>query len=453
MKRTSALAVLAVTGSAALTGVAGSPTATGAPVADLVGDAVIDWNEAAGRAALAACIAPLDNPLHESRMYAMGMLAVHDALNAIDRRSHPYAADLTAPAGADARAAVAAAARDALVAGVGAISAPFPQQCRDAGVAVVEETYASAVAGIPDGTAKTDGLAVGRQAAAAVVATRTGDGADTPLVVADHPQGTAPGEWRFTPGTGFAFAPGWGDVRPFVLPGVDAVQIPPALALQSRRYARELAEVRALGGDGVSSPTSRTADQTQVALFWWESSPLAWNRIARSLARSSGIDAWEQARLFGLLDAALADGYVSSFDKKYANPFWRPVTAIHEAGADGNRRTVADPAWQPLRTTPPIPDHDSAHAVEGGAAAEVFRRVFGTDRMTFGNCSNTLPERSCSDPDPIVRSWSSFSQAARENADSRIWIGFHFRRATEVGLEHGTRIGSLVATTALRPVS
>lgn len=452
MKRTSALAVLAVTGSAALTGVAGSPTATGAPAADLVGDAVIDWNEAAGRAALAACIAPLDNPLHESRMYAMGMLAVHDALNAVDRRSHPYAADLTAPTGADARAAVAAAARDALVAGIGAISAPFPQECRDAGVAVVEEAYASALAGIPDGTAKTDGLAVGRQAAAAVVATRAGDGADTPLIVGDHPQGTAPGEWRFTPGTGFAFAPGWGDVRPFVLPRVDAVRIPPPLPLQSRRYARELAEVRALGGDGVSSPTSRTADQTEVALFWWESSPLAWNRIARSLARSSGIDAWEQARLFGLLDAALADGYVSSFDKKYANPFWRPVTAIHEAGADGNRRTVADPAWQPLRTTPPIPDHDSAHAVEGGAAAEVFRQVFGTDRMTFENCSNTLPERTCSDPDPVMRSWSSFSQAARENADSRVWIGFHFRRATDVGLEHGTKIGRLVATTALRPV-
>jgi hypothetical protein len=347
---------------------------------------------------------------------------------------------------------VAAAARGALVAGIGDISAPFPQACRDAGVAVVEDAYASALAGIPDGRAKRDGLTAGRRAATAVVATRAGDGADTPLIVTDHPQGTDPGEWRFTPGTGFAFAPAWGEVRPFVLRSADQVRIAPPLPLRSGRYARELQELKDLGGDGLSTPTRRTADQTEVALFWWESSPLAWNRIARGLAQATHLDAWEQARLFGLLDAALADGYIASFESKYANPFWRPVTAIHEADTDGNRRTVADPAWQPLRTTPPIPDHDSAHAVQGGAAAEVFRRFFGTDRMTFENCSYTLPERTCADTDPVVRRFSSFHQAAQENADSRVYIGFHFRRASEVGLHHGTKIGLLVATHALRPV-
>ena len=126
------------------------------------------------------------------------------------------------------------------------------------------------------------------------------------------------------------------------------------------------------------------------------------------------------------------------------------MTAIHEADADGNRRTAADPAWQPLRTTPPIPDHASAHAVEGAAAAEVFRRFFGTDRMSFDSCSTTLPERTCADPDPVTRRWSSFSQAARENADSRVWIGFHFRRATEVGMNQGTSIGRIVVRSALR---
>ena len=476
MKRTSVLAALAVAGSAAVTGVATSPATagpqagtpagtqagtqagphTGVPVGDRsrdrLGSTVIEWNATAGRAALAACIAPLDNPLHESRMYAMAMLAVHDALNAIDRRSRSYAADFTAPLGADAGAAVAAAARDALVAGISDIGAPFPQACVDAGTAVVEDAYASALAGIRDGRAKSDGLAVGRRAAAAVIATRTGDGADTPLVVTDHPQGTEPGEWRFTPGTDFAFAPGWGGVRPFVLASADQVPVAPPLTLDGRRYARDVNEVKALGGDGVSTPTIRTAEQTQIALWWWESSPLSWNRIARQLATTRHLDAWEQARLFGLLDAAMADGYVASFEAKYANAFWRPVTAIREADTDGNPRTVADPAWQSLVTTPPIPDHDSAHAVEGGAAAEVFRRFFGTDRMTFDNCSNTLPLRTCSDPDPILRHWTSFRQAAQENADSRIYIGFHFRRATEVGLDHGTRIGRIVATTALRPV-
>ena len=91
-------------------------------------------------------------------------------------------------------------------------------------------------------------------------------------------------------------------------------------------------------------------------------------------------------------------------------------------------------------------------AVEGAAAAEVFRRFFGTDRMSFGSCSTTLPERTCADPDPVTRRWSSFSQAARENADSRIWIGFHFRRATDVGMDQGTRIGRIVVRSALRPV-
>lgn len=453
MRKSSVIAALVVAGSASVAGLAGSPNAAAHPPGgDGVGNAVVEWNEAAGRAALAACIAPFDNPLHESRMYAMAMLAVHDALNAIDRRSAPYAADLAARRGSDPRAAVAAAARDALVAGIGDISAPFPQACRDAGVAVVEDAYATALAGIPDGSAKSDGLAVGRRAAEAVVATRTGDGADTPLIATDHPQGTNPGEWRFTPGTGFAFAPGWGDVRPFVLRSADQVRIAPPLSLRSRAYARELDEVKALGGDGVSSPTRRTAEQTEIGLFWQESSPLAWNRIARGLAVAQGLDGWEQARLLGLLDAALADGYIASFDSKYANPFWRPVTAIHEADVDGNRRTTADPAWQPLRTTPPIPDHASAHAVEGAAAAEVFRRFFGTDDVRFASCSNSLPDRTCADADPVLRHFSSFSEAAQENADSRIYIGFHFRRATEVGVDHGTGIGRIVVRSALRPV-
>ena len=275
-----------------------------------------------------------------------------------------------------------------------------------------------------------------------------GDGSDTPIIVdaSGYQQGTGPGQWRFTPDRPFAFAPGWGAVRTFALRGNQARHVDPPYPLRSRAYARDLATVKRLGGDGITTPSTRTPDQTQAARFWIESSPLQWNRIARSVAINRHLDSWQSARLFSLLDMALADGYVVSFDVKYENPFWRPVTAIREADTDGNRATTADPAWTPLDTTPPIPDHDSAHAVQGGAAAAVLARAFGTDRVSFSTCSLTLPEgQQCDDASPVLRGYRSFSQAARENANSRVWVGFHFPHASRTGLAHGYRIGTLVA--------
>ena len=181
-------------------------------------DAVTVWNANAGEAALAACLAPAGNPLHESRMYAMAHIAIHDALNAIDRRSVPYVFDEAASSLASPDAAVAAAARDVLVTLIGQLpDPPVPQECRDAGIESVEADYAAALAAIPDGPAKTEGLEVGAAAAAAILALRADDGSDTLLLDFAYPQGTEPGEYQFTPGTPFAFAPGWGDVTPFVL--------------------------------------------------------------------------------------------------------------------------------------------------------------------------------------------------------------------------------------------
>ena len=184
-----------------------------------------------------------------------------------------------------------------------------------------------------------------------------------------------------------------------------------------------------------------------------ESSPLAWNRIGRTVATAEGLDPWESARLFGLLNMAMSDGYVGTWDTKYHYRFWRPVTAIRLADIDGNAATTADPAWTPLLETPPIPDYDSGHAVEGGAAAQVFKRFFGTDKMTFSNCSFTLPagER-CSDATPTLRQFTRFSQAADENAVSRIYVGFHFRDAVETGTVHGEEIADRTVDLFLRPV-
>lgn len=414
-------------------------------------DAVSTWNANAGDAALAACLAPTNNPLHESRMYAAMHVAVHDALNAIERHSRPYAFATRQPLpAASPDAAVAAAARGVLVPLLEQLPAPF-SDCAPASIAGVEADYAAALAAIPDGRAEDQGVQLGRAAAALILALRTGDGADTPLFDTAFPQGTTPGAYRFTPGFSFAFAPGWANVTPFVLRDGSQFRAAPPYEVTTRRYAADFAEVKRLGGDGVTTPSDRTPEQTEIARFWVESSPLQWNRIARNV--SAKLDPWAQARLFGLLNMALADGYVGSFETKYLYRYWRPVTAIREADTDGNPNTSADPTWTPLVPTPPIPDHDSAHSVEGGAAAEVLRRFFGKDHIGFRTCSLTLPSGStCADASPVTRRYRSFSEAADENGLSRILVGFHFRNAVEEGIEHGRRIGGLAVARFLRPV-
>ena len=412
-------------------------------------DAVIAWNANAGDAALAACIAPTDNPLHESRLYAMTHVAIHDALNAIESRAEPYAFDGRARKGASAEAAVAAAARDVLVSLLPQI--PFPLECTSAGVASVEADYAVALSAIPNGRAKTRGLEVGREAAEAILALRDGDGSNTQLQDFDYRQGTEPGVYRFTPGFEFAFAPGWRDVTPFVLDDSSQFRPGPPYRVTGRRYAADLNEVKRLGGDGVTTPSARTAEETEIARFWVESSPLQWNRITRAVSSSQRLDRWQQARLFGLLNLSMADGYVASFDTKYHYNYWRPVTAIQNADADGNRRTSGDSDWTPLLPTPPIPDYDSAHAVEGGTASQVLKRFFGTDHIGFETCSLSLPEDTCNDATPRLRRYTSFSQAAAENGLSRILVGFHFRKAVDEGIAHGNKIGNLAVDRFLRP--
>ena len=413
---------------------------------------VVLWNANAGDAALAACIAPADDPLHESRLYAMMHVAIHDALNAIDRRSEPYAYDAHVKRSVSTAAAVASAARHVLVPVIGALPAPFPPACIAAGIASVEADYQAVLATVPDGAAKRRGIELGQASAAAILAVRAHDGSDTPLIVSDYPQGTSPGQYQFTPGTPFAFAPGWGNVTPFVLRDRTQFRPGPPDALTSDRYAADLNEVKRLGGDGVTTPSARTAEQTEIADFWVESSPLQWNRIGRAVATQAGIDLWESARLFGLLNMAMADGYVGTFDTKYHYNYWRPVTAIQNAADDGNPATAPDPTWTPLRTTPPIPEYDSGHSVEGGTAAQVFKRFFGTDHMSFSTCSLTLPAgQRCSDATPVLRSFERFSDAAAENGESRILVGFHFRRAVETGIARGHAVANRAVSRFLRP--
>ena len=350
--------------------------------APAAGDAVIDWNANASEAATVACIAPLNDPFHESRIYAMMHVAIHDALNAIDRRSRPYAFDMQAEAGASPDAAVAAAARDVLVPLIGQLPLELHSQpCIDAGVASVEADYTAALATIPDNQAKVQGIAVGQAAAAAILALRADDGAVGPFLNFNCPQDTNPGEYQCTPGTPFIVFEGWEDVTPFVLKDSSQFRPGPPYAVSKKKYTADFDEVKSLGGDGITTPSERTADQTEIALFWQESSPLQWNRIARTVSDDRGLDLWENARLFGLLNMALADGYIAMADAKNHYNYWRPVTAIQTGDTDGNPDTAGDSTWTPLRQTPSDQDYASGHSIEGGAGAEVLKQFFGTDQI------------------------------------------------------------------------
>jgi hypothetical protein len=441
---------------------AGVLAAAGASFGSLA-DPVVDANANAAAAALATCIAPTDNPLHESRMYAMMHLAIHDALNAIQRRSRPYAYDATAPAGASPEAAVAAATRDVLVSQIARIGAPFPPVCIAAGIARAEADHSATLAAIPDSAAKTLGVDLGRAAAAAIIARRANDGSDTLLADVNYTQGTAIGEWRFTPGSPqISFATGWGSVTPFALrnaaqflpPAPSAVECEgqrPNNADGCRTYARDYEEVRRLGSDAVSAPSARTPEQTQIALYWVESSPLAWNRIARTASMSQALDPWENARLFALLNVALTDGYIANWVTRFQYKRWRPVTAIREGDRDNNPLTTGDPNWMSLAPTPPIPEYESGHSLEGAAAAQVLKRVFRRDSIAFSNCSYTLPaSQRCGEPGAVLRSYRSFSEAEKENGESRIFVGFHFRGSVEAGLKHGGQVGEWTVDQILR---
>ena len=415
----------------------------------LSADEVTKWNELVNQLALSSSLADL-NPNLQSRMMAMAHTAMHDALNAIDRRYQTYGQRLPLTPGASPEAAAATAAYTVLSDQLGRmVPLGFPPQ-----QAEVSAAYVASLGSIPGGPAKTLGIEIGQAAAAQILALRAADRAyELPVIDPNYPQGNAPGEYRFTPPFTFAFETKWGNVPPFVLRSSDSFGPGAPYPVNSRRYLDDYNEVKSLGGDGVVTRSARTSDQTQIALFWLESSLIGWNRIARSASATQRLNLWENARLFALLNLALADGYIGVSRAKYDFNFWRPITAIREGEADGNRETAGDPSWTPLSTTPPTPDHDSGHSVEGGAAAEVLEDFFDDSRFRFRTCSMSLPAGSrCTDPSPVFRSYMSFADAAMENGLSRIYVGIHFRRAVTEGIEHGRRIGNRAVRQFLRPV-
>jgi hypothetical protein len=414
-------------------------------------NAVQAWNTVAVQATLTAG----ENAVVQSRTLAIVHVAIHDALNSIDSRYERYAFKADVQTGASVDAAVAAAARDALVGAIAVGPLPFPPQfgtpaLQALAVAQVNTAYAMVLAGIPDGTAKSKGITLGQGAAAAILALRSTDHA---TAVVTYTPGTQPGDWQPTPNPiPFdppaaadhlpAVLPAWGHVTPFVLRRSTQFEPDGPPRLSGKRYARDYNEVKAIGE---KSSAIRTAEQTSIARFWYENASATWSRIALVVAHSQGLNLWDTARLLALLNLAMADGVIAGWETKYDFNFWRPVTAIRAGDTDGNDATIADPNWSSLLNTPAHPDYTSTHSILGGASSEVLRRFFHNDDVPFMTTSG-VPFAG------LTRSFASFSQAAAENGNSRIYAGIHFRSAVEDGIQQGQQIGRFVFTHALQPL-
>ena len=404
---------------------------------------ILQWNEAAVYTSLElqkVPNAPPVPPFVEARYYAMVNVAMHDALNNIIPKYQTYALREARDKDADANAAVAQAAYDVIVAMYDKLNPPAfftTPQIKN----YIDNLLQQSLSTIVDDNAKTKGINLGKASAAAVLQKRANDGIAN--VMYPVTQGTLPGQYRFTapfdgpPFNGFLDSPGWGDITNFG--GETSVQfLPPApYPVNSAEYTADYNEIKKLGCATCTGINGRTQEQEDIAKFWAESSPYGWNKVAREIIAQQNMDAWRVAKILSLLQMAEADAYIGAIKAKMHYFYWRPVTAIQLGDNDGNPNTVGDPNWQVLLfPTPPVPDYPSAHATAGGAAAEVIKGFFNSDNFSFSFGSTTLPGHQ--------RSFNSLSQAARENSLSRIYIGYHFRKACMEGEGLGRKIGSYV---------
>jgi len=351
------------------------------------------------------------------RMMAIVQVSVFEAVNAVTGRYPPQRAKLNPAPGASLEAAVASATRTAL-------SKLMPAQ-----QAVIDGDYQALLGSVPAGPAKTAGIALGEQAATAIVALCADDGAVSPDVYRPH---AAAGVYVPTVGPA---VPHWGQRRPWVLPRGDHFRPGPPPALTSETWTRDYNEIKAVGS---RSSTQRTPEQTAMAKFWEATAPAVYWPVARSVASTPGRDVTDNARLLALAAMAMDDGLIAVFDAKYAYNLWRPVTAIRNGDLDGNRATDRDPGWTPFIETPMHPEYPCAHCIVSGALGAVLEAEIGSGPTpTLSSASSTAGG--------AVRTWTTVGDFTKEVAQARIYDGVHYRFSTEVGSAMGKKIGELAA--------
>jgi hypothetical protein len=391
-------------------GLLAGATLTGTPGAHA--DIVTDANARA-----AELVSRIPAPPITVRAMAIVQVSVFEAANAVTGRYPPQRAKLAPAPGASVEAAVAAATHTAL-------SKLVPAQ-----QAAIDADYRMLLASVPDGPAKTAGIAVGEQAAAAIVAMCADDGAVARDVYRPH---AAAGVYVPTVGPA---VPHWGKRRPWVMPRGDHFRPGPPPALTSATWGRDYNEIKAIGG---RASTQRTPEQTAIAKFWEATAPVVYWPIARSVAAAPGRDVTDNARLFAVAAMAMDDALIAVFDAKYAYGFWRPVTAIRNGDLDGNDATERDAGWTPFIDTPMHPEYPCAHCIVSGALSGVLALEIG---------SGPTPPLTSASPTAggAVRTWTSVDDFTKEVAVARIYDGVHYRNSTEVGSAMGRKIGDLAA--------
>lgn len=410
-------------------------------------------------------------PGRTARAFAIASIAMFEAANAIDTKYRSYTGLAAAEQGTSLDAAVATAAHDAL-------DVLYPSQAATFDAALTDDLRR-----LSNNQPVARGIDLGHRAAASILTMRADDHssfAELRMGMGFTPS-DLPGMWRMDPISMNMVALGvhWGEVSMFVLPSIDAAGLTPPPALTSAEYALAFNEVKLLGGDGVTTPTVRSADQTEAGIFWGYDGtpglgtpPRFYNQIVLQLAddmRTTGVDL---ARLLALVNTSLAEASIGCWHQKYAFQFWRPVTGIRESDpgtgptglGDGNSSTTGDPTFSPLGApasnltgpnfTPPFPAYASGHAAFGGALFQTLRDVYGTDAIPLTLVSDefnglTLDHTGVARP-YRPRSFSSLSAAEEENGQSRIYLGIHWAFDKTTGISDGNRIADYVFTHAFQ---
>lgn len=411
-------------------------------------------------------------PGRSSRAMAIVHIAIFDAVNAIDGGYRGYTGVTTNRRNVSMDAAIAKAACETLL-------ALFPSQS-----AAFRDLLAEDLDEMPDGQAKQNGIDLGRRTAAAILAKRANDGSahPEPLYGVDYFPSLSPGFWRQDPISQIPLALGahWGEVSPFVLLSTSQFRVPAPPDLNSAAYTAAYNEVKRVGGDGTNTPTERTAEQTDIGIYWAYDGtpslcapPRLYNQITMHIARLKHSNVVETARLLALVNTAMSDAGTSSWESKYHYAFWRPVTGIRESDpgtgptglGDGNPNTQGDPFFHPLGApasnlngpnfTPPFPAYPSGHAVFGGALFQTLRNFYGTDRIRFTFVSDEFNGETVDSTGAVrelkPRSFTSLSQAEEENGQSRIYLGIHWAFDKTAGITQGRRVADYVFRNAFTP--
>ena len=395
------------------------PSSSNAITSDAI---LLEWNE------IAVSTIGAQPPFPSARFMATVQLAVFEAVNSITGDYEPYLGTISAPPGASTEAAAVAAAH-------GVLKAFFPAQG-----ATLDQKRANSLATIPDGQSKTDGIAVGEAAAAAMIANRTNDGSAPPQF--HTPPNSDPYEWQSyagCPPAGGAFKH-WPNVKPFGIESSSQFRADPPPKLTSGRYAHDYNEVQAVGD--VNS-TLRPQDRTNVAIFYAAQPPhYGWNSVLRQIAstRNDGIS--RTARIAAVMNMSLSDAFITVFETKYFYRTWRPVTAIPRGDEDGNQQT-APSSFTPLILTPCFPSYPSAHGGGTGSALEVLERAYGRHNsvtMTHPNAPG------------IVLNYTDLRDIIDDVSDARVFGGIHFRFDQDAGERIGRDVGRYINHNRLRPL-